>query len=99
MNDELDVSETRVAETAAALERWCRENGHIVLAGDRVFEDAAALILDRAPGTLANWRSNGGAVVPFYRSRGRGRVTYRLRDLARYLEQQRVDVDDEESFT
>jgi hypothetical protein len=78
----------RVADTEQRLLAWCRAAGHHITADGGVYEEIAALILDRSPGTLQNWRSNGGAGVPWYRS---GRVRYRLRDLADYLERQRQD--------
>lgn len=79
----------RIDETTAQLERACRERGEWVSHDGRVFDDVAAEILGRTVGTLANWRSNGAAGVPFFRAGRRGRVTYRLRDLAAYIESTR----------
>jgi len=79
----------RITETAARLERWCRQHGHHITPDHSVYEDVAAQILERSPGTLRNWRMDGGAVVPYYRP-GRGaRVRYRLTDLAAFIELQR----------
>jgi hypothetical protein len=71
------------------LRRWCRENGHVVLPDASVYEDTAARILDRSPGTLKNWRGRGGDQLPFYRHGRSGRIRYRLTDLADAIEEQR----------
>jgi hypothetical protein len=83
------VTAERIEETAALLERACLERGQWVSHDGRVYDDVAAEILGRSVGTLANWRANGGARVPFFRAGRRGRVTYRLRDLAEYIESTR----------
>jgi hypothetical protein len=77
--------------TADDLRRWCLDNSHCVTPDDAVHEATAALILDRSPGTVANWRANGGASLPWFRSGRTGRVRYRLSDLADYLEAQRCE--------
>ena len=77
--------------TVERLRRWCLDHGHLVTPDDCVRESVAALILDRSPGTVANWRANGGAAVPWFRSGRTGRVRYRLADLADYLEAQRCE--------
>jgi hypothetical protein len=76
------------ADRVAELRRWCRENGHAVLPDGSVYEQAAAAILDRAPGTLKNWRGRGDQ-LPFYRHGRSGRIRYRLTDLADAIEEQR----------
>lgn len=68
--------------SAATLKAWCVENGRLVLPGDRVREDVAALILDRSVGTLQNWRS-GERPIPY--TSVRGRASYSLCDLADFL--------------
>lgn len=68
--------------TVDSLRSACLEAGHIVLPGDRVRESTAAWLLDRAPATLANWRS-GPRPIPFHSLRGR--TSYHLSDLARFL--------------
>lgn len=67
----------------AELRAWCAENGHPVYALDRVSEATAAAILGREPGTLRNWRAQG---APLAYVRIRGRVSYRLEDLAAAME-------------
>lgn len=76
--------------TVDELRAWCAENGHYVTADGSVYEEAAAAILDRSPGTLRNWRSAGGP-VPFTRHGRTGRVRYRLSDLVAALEAARYD--------
>jgi len=68
------------------LRQWCRANGHPVFPGDRVSESTAAAILGRAPATLRNWRIQGGPIAAQRTGAGRGRISYRLSDLAEHLE-------------
>jgi hypothetical protein len=76
----------------AGLRRWCAAHGHHVTADGSVYEDVAAALLDRSPGTLRNWRSAGaGSMLPFTRHGRTGRVRYRLADLAELLEASRFD--------
>ncbi len=73
--------------TAAQLATWCSDRGYNVSADDCVGEDGAAAILQRSPATLTNWRAmNVGPA--FHR---RGRVRYRLVDLAAFLNSDRND--------
>lgn len=73
--------------SVSALKKWCRENGHVILALDRVFENVAAEILGLNPGTLRNYRSRstGWQEIPYYRAGKSGRVAYALSDLSEYL--------------
>lgn len=76
-----DVVEARVA----AWRVWCRENGRWVSpADDRVDENTAAELLGVSPFTMRNWRS---ARQPLRFVRVRGRVSYRLHDLALMIEE------------
>jgi hypothetical protein len=77
-------------DTLTILKAWCDANRHHVAADGSVYEPVAAMILDRAPNTLSNWRVNGGMNVPFYRTPPNGRVRYRLRDLADFIDGTRV---------
>ena len=61
--------------TADDLRLWCAEQSHAVTVDDAVYEPVAALILDRSPGTVANWRANGGAAA---RLRDRGYTWTRI---------------------
>lgn len=72
--------------TVEALRQHCLDNDLTILPGDRVREDTAAILLGRSVNTLRNWRCQG-APLPVYRSgAGRGRLTYRLQDLAEHLD-------------
>lgn len=73
----------------AALRKVVRENGGVVLAGDRVRIEMATILVDRAPRTLREWRDGfsfdpSQAPLPFQRD-GRGRIYYSLRDIAKFL--------------
>jgi hypothetical protein len=69
-------------QTKGRLERVEFEQVRIrVLPGNRVIADDAAVLLDRAPKTLAMWRMRGEG--PPYEKRGR-RVYYTLEDLEDY---------------
>jgi hypothetical protein len=72
------------------LRGWCARSGKYVCADDAVFEDVAAEICGRSPGTLMNWRSQGIGPQP-YRHGATGRVRYRLRDIAAWLDSHRVN--------
>lgn len=64
---------------------WCRDNGRWVSpADDRVDENTAAELLGVSPFTMRNWRS-ARQPLPFIRVRGR--ISYRLRDLAMMIEE------------
>lgn len=75
--------------SADDLRAWCVANSHFVTVDDAVYESTAALILDRSPGTLKNWRSAGCGPVWF--GRRTARVRYRLQDLCDFLNSQRHD--------
>jgi hypothetical protein len=77
--------ETRVAATARMLLSASREASMFVTGDHRVSEqDAATLIGFTHAGSLKNARSEGRA-PPHYRRAGR--VTYRLCDIARWIEE------------
>jgi hypothetical protein len=70
------------AVTTEDLRNWCLQNQKLILPLGRVRECIAAEILNRGCGTLKNWRAQK---VPLPFQRTRGRVTYRLEDIARFL--------------
>jgi hypothetical protein len=67
------------------LRRFCRDQNLVIFAGDRVDENAASDILGKVNGTLRNWRTQA-LPLPFSRTgAGRGRIFYRLQDLADFM--------------
>ena len=80
------MSDDRTAQTARALEDAARAAGMWISGDGRVIEADAAALLGLAPGTLANLRSAEMAPT-HYRA---GRVTYRLGDLAQWIEARRA---------
>ena len=67
----------------ADLWRTIRKEGLVVLSGDYVRTDVAALLIHKSPGTMINWRSKGDHRIPFtWRNRN---VIYELVDIAEYL--------------
>ncbi len=83
----MDVPDA-IADTLAKLERAAVTAGFVLSADGRVSEADAATLLGIAAGTMRNWR-NSRAPVPFYKAGGR--VTYRLSDLAVFIEKSRED--------
>lgn len=82
-----DLAE-RIAECLASLEATARGLAIPVTGDGRVSEADAAGLVGLAPGTLRNLRA-GSCPLPFYKVAGR--VTYRLADLAEFIERQRAD--------
>lgn len=77
---------SRVAGTVRTLTGAVRESGEWLSPDGRVGEATAAWLLGLAPGSLANARTEGRA-PPHYRMGGGGhRVTYRVSDLAEWIE-------------
>lgn len=82
MNEEIE-------RTLAAFLSWCEENGCTPTADGRVPESVTAELLGVSAKTLSNWRGLGcGPKV--YRVGG---VSYRLRDLAEFVETQACESD------
>lgn len=81
----------RIQATARMLEAACREAGHGITGDGRVGESVAAELLGFEATTLANRRGEGKAPRHF-RIGGFGhRVTYRLVDIAEWIESSRCD--------
>jgi hypothetical protein len=86
-----DHAEARQAELVAQIERFCRDNGLPVSWDGFINESTAARLLDRAPGTLRNWR---GQHRPLTYRRLRGQVKYSLQNIAWVLiEAENIDDD------
>ena len=82
------MSDSRVEETERLLLAAVREGGRWISGDQRVSEETAAWLLGIAPGSLAN-RRHAGTAPPSYRPAGK--VTYRLRDLAEFIEESRKE--------
>lgn len=83
MNDEWKV---RIEATAALLLQTARE-AHMTLSGDlRVSEQDAAALLAYAPGYLKALRAEGKGPTPYGRGMNGSRVSYRISDLAGWVE-------------
>lgn len=81
----------QIEATARMLESACREAGHPITGDGRIGEGPAASLLGLAEATLANKRADGSG-PEFFRLGGHGhRVTYRLLDIARWIEASRRD--------
>lgn len=81
-----DDAAARIEATTAALEAAARSAEKWITADGRVGEVDAAELIGLAASTLANRRSAGTAPA-HYRLGGAGhRVSYRLHDLARFIE-------------
>jgi hypothetical protein len=83
-----DLAE-RIADCLATLEATARASTIPITGDGRVSEPAAAELVGLAAGTLRNLRA-GSCPLAFYKVAGR--VTYRLADLAEFIERQRADV-------
>jgi len=82
-------SADRVAETLTLFRAACRRENHWISGDDRVTEATAAALLGFAEGTMKNlrWAGDGPA---FYKAGASGsRITYRLGDLAAWVEARR----------
>lgn len=81
----------RIEATRRLLEKSVRESGAWLSGDGRVGEDIAAKLLGFNAGSLANKRAEGTA-PRWYKLGGSGhKVTYRLEDLARFIERHRVE--------
>lgn len=78
----------RIADCLATLEATARASSIPVTGDGRVSESDAAGMVGLAAGTLRNLRA-GSCPLAFYKVAGR--VTYRLADLAEFIERQRTD--------
>ena len=83
--------EERAASSFRMLEAACRDAGHFITGDGRVTDEAVAGLLGIAKDTLANWRAEGKGPRHYRIGIKGGRVTYRLDDLARWIESTRDD--------
>jgi hypothetical protein len=86
-----DQLDDRVEVTTLALRAAAIEQGMAVSGDDRVGEACAAQLLGIECETLAKKRSEGKAPAAYKVPVGMARISYRLADLARWIEAQRED--------
>ncbi|MCK1539115.1 MULTISPECIES: hypothetical protein [unclassified Bradyrhizobium] len=80
------TTDDRAADTASALLTAARDAGMTITGDGRVTEADAAVLLGYAPETLAKKRTLGSGPVAYGRGFGGARISYRLDDLARWIE-------------
>jgi hypothetical protein len=83
-----------VSEAASTYERLlaaCRELGCIITGDGRISESDAAVLLGITAGSLKNMRHLGTAPPHYRRPAGNSRVSYRLTDLSRWIDEARED--------
>ena len=85
--------EDPVELTLAHLRRATRDCQFKVTADDRISEHNAARLLQVHSDTLARWRAEGSGPTPYGIGVGRAKVSYRLLDLALYIELHREKID------
>ena len=83
----------RIEKTTARLLAVCEKRGMALTADDRVSESDAALLLGYTPGSFKNLRSTFGTGPAHYRrpAGAGGRVSYRVEDLAAWIERTREE--------
>jgi len=83
----------RIDRTANELECRARDLGFVVSADLRVTEAAAATLLCLHRGTVARWRVEGLGPPAYGLPLGRAKVSYKLLDLAIWIERHREKID------
>lgn len=79
----------RVSATVERLRAVVGERNVFLTADDRISEVDAASLVGYAPGSLRNMRASGGGPAFFNRPLGGSAKSYRLEDIANWLEQSR----------
>ncbi len=77
----------RIQYTESLFRRRCVDQGFFLTGDDRVGEADAAALLCLSPGSLKNMRTQGSGPMACMRGFRGGRVSYRLSDLAEWVEQ------------
>jgi hypothetical protein len=81
----------RIAATEALMLAAAHEAGIRIIGDRRVNQEGAAVLLGAAVETLKNWRKSRGGPVYYPRGIGYNGVTYRVGDLAVFVERARMD--------
>ncbi|GKT16227.1 hypothetical protein AVHY2522_10910 [Acidovorax sp. SUPP2522] len=85
-----DLNE-RIARTTACFLRAAADRAMFITADSRVNEADAGELIGYAPGSLRNMRSAGGGPAYFNRPLGGYSKSYRLEDLAAWVERSREE--------
>jgi hypothetical protein len=85
------VDPEAVQATAAVLRAAADELGIVRTADDRVSEESAAVLIGYSAKTLRNMRSEALGPPFFQLACGGSKVSYRVRELAEWVESRRVD--------
>jgi hypothetical protein len=83
------TDQDRIATTVALFRARCERDRLHVTGDDRCSEASAALLLGLAEGTLRNLRASQEGPVPFRAGLNGCRITYRLHDIAAWIEARR----------
>lgn len=78
-----------MADTAKVLLMSIEKNQIVMSADQRVSESDAALLVGMQPGTLKNLRTEGTAPPNYRAPVGGSRISYRVLDLAEWIERKR----------
>lgn len=87
----MDAIQKRVDQTAEAFRAAAWARGAVITADRRVSEAEAAELVGYAPGSFKNLRSLGAGPPFFNRPLAGSRISYRLEDLANWIEQSREE--------
>jgi hypothetical protein len=85
----------RIELTVTMLKRQVLDLALLMTADERVGERDAARLLELHPDSVARLRKEGRGPVAYVLGLGRARVSYRLLDLALWIEGRREKFDDE----
>jgi hypothetical protein len=80
----------RADQTAALLRESARERGFTITADDRIFECDLTELLKLNPRHLADLRTSGTPLCPYYRAVG-NKVSYRISEVAAAIESTRYE--------
>lgn len=84
-------AEERAEQTAQRLRETCEKQGIFITADNRVGEESAASLNGMAPGSLKNSRQLGNSPDYYRCPAGGSRISYRIEDIAQWIEYRRED--------
>lgn len=87
----MDTLQRRTTRTAATLRKAAAELQMFVTADDRISEGHAAVLLGYQPASFRNLRAAGGGPDFFNRPLGGFSTSYRLHDIAMWIERSREE--------